>query len=277
MNSENFVFTCHDTSFFGTYRKANEAKATIVLVHGMGSHSGRYEDSVIPILLQNRFNVVSFDHFGHGKTGGKRGHNPGYKYVLQSVELTICKAKERFPNLPVFLYGHSMGGNVVINFSLKSTIKIDGVIATSPMLKLAMQPPAWKLLLGEIANKVAPSITLDSKLNPKHISRDESQISKYKDDPLVHSKISSNYSTVFFKMGKWALEHSDRLKMPMLLLHGTGDLICDYKASEQFAKGNTLVQLKLYEGGYHELHHDLCAKEMLNDVIYWLQNQNLKK
>ena len=109
-----FSFNIYKTNFYGQYWQAENTKAVVVLVHGMGEHSGRYHH-VAKKLTKNDFSVVAFDHFGHGKTSGKRGHNPSFEAVLDSVSNTIEKAKELFPKKPIFLYGHSMGGNVVIN------------------------------------------------------------------------------------------------------------------------------------------------------------------
>lgn len=265
-----FTFTYYKTSFFGSYWETSQNKAVVVLVHGMGEHLGRYKDSVIPALINNGYHVVAFDHFGHGKTEGKRGHNPGFKHVLQSVSKTLEKAKELFPNLPIFLYGHSMGGNTVINYTLRKHHDIKGVIATSPMLRLSMKVPKWKMLLGKITQTIIPSLTLSSGLDSSYISRIPKQVEKYNKDPLSHDKISPNYSISFIKSGEWAIQNAHQLQHPMLLLHGTGDLICDYKGSKAFADKNTKVTLKLYNNAYHELHHDKCKEKMLKDVINWL-------
>ena len=118
---------CCVTDFYGKTWQASNTKAVVVLVHGMGEHSGRY-NHVAKKLTENDFSVVAFDHFGHGKTSGKRGHNPSFEAVLESVTKTIEKAKELFPNKPIFLYGHSMGGNVVVNYSIRIKHQIKGVI-----------------------------------------------------------------------------------------------------------------------------------------------------
>lgn len=268
-----FHFNYQNTSFYGAYWSVPKGKATVVLVHGMGSHSGRYSDSVIPALIENNYNIVTFDHFGHGKTKGKRGHNPGFEHVLHSISIVIDKAKELFPKKPIFLYGHSMGGNAVINYALIKQPNIQGVISTSPMLRLSMKPPKWKMTMGKIAQKIAPSLTMPSGLNVNHISRIPEAITKYTNDKLTHDKISPNYSISFINKGEWAIQNASLLKIPLLLLHGTDDRICSYKGAEDFVKNNPNVTLKLYEGGYHELHHDLCQKEMLKDVIEWLKFQ----
>tara|TARA_B100000767_G_scaffold258170_1_gene266635 strand:- start:808 stop:1632 length:825 start_codon:yes stop_codon:yes gene_type:complete len=273
MTHKEFNFNIYKTNFYGQTWEAEKTKAVVVLVHGMGEHATRYTTSVIPKLLENNISVVAFDHFGHGKTSGKRGHNPGFNAVLESITKAIKKAKALYPNNPVFLYGHSMGGNAVINYVLREHNTLTGVIATSPFLRLAFQPPAWKLFMGRILQKIAPSITMPSELDANGISRVEAEVKKYIDDPLIHDKISPNFSLTFIESGEWAIENASQLKTPMYLLHGTGDQIIDYKGTQEFANTTDKATLKLYKEGYHELHNDVCKEEMLQDVVNWLNSQ----
>lgn len=273
MTPKEFTFNIYETCFFGGFFNPEKPKATVVLVHGMGEHFLRYSNSVIPYLTNNEFAVVSFDHFGHGKTEGKRGYCPSYKAVLDSIGYAVKKAEKLNPNLPVFLYGHSMGANAVINYVLKRNHQVKGVVASSPFLKLAFKPPFWKVFVGKIMQKLAPSITMNSGLNPKHISRIPQEVEKYKNDPLIHNKISPNFSLPFINSGMWAIKNAELLKIPALLIHGTNDKITDYKGSEEFAEKTKLATLKLYKNGYHELHNDLCKKNALKDITFWLNKQ----
>ena len=272
MTHKEFNFVFHNTKFFGQYWEAENTKAVVVLVHGMGEHSSRYND-VAKLLTDNNYSVVAFDHFGHGKTTGKRGHNPGFEAVLESVKLVIDKAKNLFPKKPVFLYGQSMGGNVVLNYALRRKTKLQGVIATSPFLKLAFEPPAVKLFFGKIIKKVAPSLTMGNELVVNHLSRIPEEVQKYVDDPLVHNKISPNYSLVFFDTGEWAIKNADKTKTPMCVFHGDADKITSHEGSKEFIQNSKTGTFKSYKGGYHELHKDSCRDEMLSDVIEWLNAQ----
>jgi alpha-beta hydrolase superfamily lysophospholipase len=272
MTHKEFNFNICNTEFYGQYWQAENTKAVVVLVHGMGEHSARYKH-VAKKLNENDFSVVAFDHFGHGKTAGKRGHNPNFDAVLESVSKTIEKATTVFENKPIFLYGHSLGGNVVFNYLLRKKHNIKGGIATGAFLKLAFEPPKLKLFVGKILQKIAPATTMPSGLDATGISRIDTEVNKYKDDPLIHDKISPNFGLTFIETGKWALENASNLKTPMLLLHGTDDKIIDYKAIEEFSNKTKKATLKLYQGGYHELHNDLCAEEVFQDIVDWLNTQ----
>ena len=272
MTHKEFNFTFHNEQFFGQSWTADETKAVVVIVHGMGEHSSRYHD-IAQLLNDNHYSVVAFDHFGHGKTTGKRGHNPNFEAVLESVKIVIEKAKKQFPKKPVFLYGQSMGGNVVLNYALRRKTKLQGVIATSPFLRLGFKAPAIKLFFGKIIQKIAPSLTLPNELVVDHLSRIPEEVQKYIDDPLVHDKISPNYSLVFFETGEWAIQNAHKTKTPICVFHGDADQITSHNGSKEFVQNSKSGTFKSYKGGYHELHNDTCRDKMLADVINWLDAQ----
>ncbi|RLD29001.1 MAG: alpha/beta hydrolase [Bacteroidetes bacterium] len=265
-----FKFNLHDTELFGQYWKPQTVEAVIVLVHGMGEHSSRYEQSVILHLINKGFGVVAFDQFGHGRTTGKRGHCPSYEALLETIDYAIKKAEALFPKKAIYLYGHSLGGNLVINYSLTKNHTLKGVIASSPFLRLAFNPPKWKVVFGKLVLKILPSLTLPSELEVEAISRDENEVQKYCDDELVHDKVSPMFIFPVIDAGEWAIVNANKLQVPMLVLHGTGDCIIDYKGSEEFCKNSTNAQLALFDNGYHELHHDLCKEEFIQTILKWL-------
>jgi len=274
MNQTEFFFNQNNTKLYGSYFKPQNIRAVIVLIHGMGEHFGRYIDHVIPHFYNNSIAVIAYDQFGHGKTKGKQGHNPGFEKVLDCVTVVINKSKEVFGNNPTFLYGHSMGGNVVINYVLRRKHQLKGIIATSPFLKLAFEPPVWKLKIAKVLLKIAPSLTMGNELDVTAISRDKNEVTKYINDPLVHDKVSPNYSILFIETGQWAIENANSLKTPLLLMHGTGDKLTNYNASQEFAKNaGSIVTLKLYEGAYHELHNDIVKNEVLDEMTTWLNKE----
>ena len=241
----------------------------------MGEHSGRYADFVVPQLFAAGYSVIAFDQFGHGLTEGKRGHCPNYEAVLNSVENLLSKSNEYLgSNLPTFLYGHSMGGNVVSNYLLRKESHVKGAVISSPMYRLAFDPPAWKLIAGKLMRNIYPAFQERTGLDASAISRDRAAVEKYINDPLVHDKITVNFSLPFFEAGEYAIENAKAMKVPALLIHGTKDALTDYKGSEAFAQNaGKEVSLKLYTDGYHELHNEPNKEAVLTDVITWLDKQ----
>lgn len=266
-------FTCHGKKFSGKSYLPDHPKAAVVLVHGMGEHSGRYTYSLIPELLASRIAVYATDHFGHGNTAGKRGHCPGYEAVLDSIEANLKIVQGNAPELPVFLYGHSMGGNAVLGYAMKRKPQLAGIISTSPLLEMAFTPPAWKMTMGRLLRSLLPSLTLPSGLNPEHISRDPGEVKKYIEDRLIHDKVSPNFVFPFLEAAQWMAANPEEMQLPVLLCHGTGDLITSYRATEVLAGKFRDARIELFDGGYHELHNDLEKEKLFEVVRSWIHQK----
>ncbi|VAW10030.1 Lysophospholipase; Monoglyceride lipase [hydrothermal vent metagenome] len=273
MELKEFALEAFNIKIHGNYAQPKTTKGVVVLVHGFGEHAARYQNSVVPMLLSTSLAVVSYDNFGHGKSGGKRGHCPNYEALLAILEMVITKATNLFPNVPLFLYGHSMGGNLVLNYALRRKNGLKGVIATSPYLRLAFQPPKWKMSIGKMMLNLMPSITLPSGLDSAGISRIPEEVAKYKNDALVFDEVSPMYSFPIMDAGEWAIENAAQLNVGTLLLHGTADPIIDCNGTKEFHQNSCKTTLKLFEGGFHELHHDLCKDEMLDTIKNWVKSK----
>ncbi len=273
MQHQEFFFNYQKHKLFGQYWLPKDCKAVILLVHGMGEHSSRYKDYVVPELLANNYGVVTYDNFGHGKSSGKRGHCPSYDALMEVTGIIYGKTEEISGGLPIFLYGHSMGGNLVINYVLRKSPEIGGAIITSPFLRLAFRPPAWKLLMGKLFLKVAPAITLPSGLDVKAISRVPEEVKKYKNDPMIHDKVSPVFSLPVMDAGVWAMDQASTLKLPVLIIHGTADQITDHTASLDFAEKTDYATFISFNDGYHELHNDLEKEKLLKNITSWIGNK----
>lgn len=268
-----FNFNLHKTTFFAQSWIPEKIEAIILLVHGMGEHSSRYGTHFANAFNKKNIAVITYDQFGHGKTEGKRGHTPSYDANLDSITEMLNITKEKFGGIPTFLYGHSMGGNLVANHIIRRQSFIKGAIISSAMLRLAFKPPAWKLKIGGLLRNVYPKFTETTGLEVEAISRDKKEIAFYKKDSLNHDKITINYSLPFFEAGEWAIKNAGILNKKIFIFHGTGDRITDFKASEHYAKNaGENATLKLYTDGHHELHNDICRKEVFNDIINWIES-----
>ncbi|MDG1572823.1 lysophospholipase [Robiginitalea sp. M366] len=243
----------------------------VVLAHGFGEHSGRYGNSVWPLLYEQGWAVLTFDWVGHGQSAGRRGSCRGYDQLLGQLSGAWNAAEDRFPGLLRVLYGHSMGGNLVLNFVLRGLGSPDGVVASSPYLRLAFRPPAWKWKLGRLLYHLAPRLTLASGLDPNGISTDPAQVRAYREDPLVHDRVSPSYSFPILDAGAWALKHAAQWQTPALVLHGTADPIIDPNGSREWCKKAPQTRLFLARGAYHELHHDHAWPEVSREVAQFLE------
>ena len=250
----------------------SKPKAVICIVHGMGEHSGRYAH-VAEYLVDAGYSVIAYDHRGHGKSGGKRGHTPSYDLLLDGVSDLLKQAEKIAPGSKKFIYGHSMGGNVVLNYALRRKPEIAGVIASSPWLKLAFEPPKFEVTLGTFVNNIFPGFTQSTKLDATAISRDKKEVEKYVNDPLVHDKISARFFVETYAAGNWALEHAAEMKWPLLIFHGTEDRLTSPEGSRQFAdKVKENCTFKLWNGLYHETHNEPEKEDVLTYIATWLDS-----
>lgn len=249
-----------------------EPQAVMCLVHGHGEHSSRY-DHVADFLNEHRIAVLAFDQRGHGKSGGKRGDTPSYETMLDDIALLLSKAKELCPECPQFLYGHSMGGNLVANFLLRRSSALQGAILSAPLFKVAFDPPKLDLFLARIMLRIYPAFTQATKLDSKAISRDPAEVEAYELDPLIHSMVSPRLSLSLLHNGQWALNNANLLKVPTLLMHGSADRLTLYAASKEFARrAGKVVDWHSWEGYYHEMHNEPEADRrlVLDTLMGWI-------
>jgi alpha-beta hydrolase superfamily lysophospholipase len=247
-----------------------ELKATICLVHGLGEHIGRYEH-VAEALTEKGYALLGFDLRGHGKSAGPRGHTPSYDALMDDITAFFGQIEARYPGLPRFSYGHSLGGNLVLNYALRCKPAWRGVIATGPWLKLAFDPPASKVSLGKMMNKILPGFTQASGLETAALSHDPAVVKAYENDPLVHDKISARMFVSTYDSGLWALEHAAEFLLPLLLMHGTADRLTSAEASRQFGEAaGKNVTLRLWDGWYHEIHNEPEKAQVFKEMTDWL-------
>lgn len=252
------------------WEPASSPKAVLVLVHGHGEHVGRYAH-VGKALADAGYILAGFDLRGHGKSAGLRGHIPSYDALMNDITAFNSMLRGKYPNGPLFLYGHSMGGNQVINYALRRQPKIKGVIATGPWLKLSLQPPPSKVVLGKIMNSIFPAFTQPSGLDTTGLSHDAEVVRLYDTDPLNHDKISARLFVSMYESGLWALDHAAELSLPLLLMHGGADPITSFEASRQFAaRAGEKVTLRIWDGLCHEVHNEPEQAEVFKVMIEWL-------
>ena len=277
MNHATFNFSTQDgLSLLGRIWKTpqQQPKGTVNLVHGIGEHSGRYAH-IAEALGEAGYHLASFDLRGHGLSEGKQGHTPSFDHLLDDVQLFLESTRERLsPNLPNFLYGHSLGANIVINYCLRRPTELTGVIATAPSFALAFEPPAIKLLLGKIMAAIMPSFTMNNALELDDLARDKAVVKAYKDDPFVHDRLSARLAMDILESGRYALEHAQEWRLPLLLMHGTADGIGSHQASRDFSqKANSQVELILWDGYYHEIHNDIGKEKVIEKLLVWLDEK----
>jgi alpha-beta hydrolase superfamily lysophospholipase len=275
MAAEEKTFTASDgiSIFTQTWQPQGKPRAIVCIIHGLGEHSARYEH-VAQYYLKHNYLVAAMDLRGHGRSGGQRGHSPSFEIVLEDISQFVHQIEQTYPGLPVFMYGHSLGGLLTINFALRNISQVKGFIVTSPNLAIAQKVAPWKLTLGKVFYSLLPTLSMPSGLDVNNISRDTAIVDKYKADPLVHDQASARFALDFINAGGWALHNPDKLKVPMLLMYGTGDRIVSGEAIRQFTKSNQLVNYREWDGLFHELHNEPEQESVLDYEREWIESHS---
>lgn len=263
--------------YFQGWEAEGPAKGVVCLVHGLGEHSGRYAH-VAEWLNRAGYQLVSFDLPGHGKSGGKRGDLPVYDVLSKEVTLLLSEARSRFPSLPQVLYGHSLGGLIVLYYILRLQPKIAAAVVTSPGLMTALHEQKGKVALAKLLGSVMPGMVMASGLDVKMLSRDPSVFERYQNDPLIHDRMTLGSAKNSMEAIRYIFENPMRLQLPLLLMHGTGDQLTYPKGSQEFASMVTpgYCTLRLWPGFFHELHNEPGKEEVFGYLISYLDEVTSK-
>ncbi len=244
----------------------------IGIIHGLGEHSNRYDDFA-EYFCKKGFGVYSIDLRGHGKSEGKRGHINNFKKLIDDSEEMFINIRKENLNVPMVMFGHSLGGCIALNYLCENQSKeIDLAIISSPWLRTVLEPPKFILYIQKILVGLFPSLTLNNRLDPYDLSKDTDIVKKYIEEPLVHNKISLKMFSEVNKAIDKIENESEKINIPVLLVHGKKDNIISFKGTEKVSKKINNSKLTLYEGLYHEPHNDLEKNEILADYTSFIKN-----
>jgi alpha-beta hydrolase superfamily lysophospholipase len=254
-----------------------EPEGVVCLVHGLGEHSGRYQHVAVR-LGKAGYSVTALDLRGHGNSSGKRGHATSLAKLHEDIDRLIQKARERFPGTPVFLYGHSFGGILVLSYTLTFQPDLAGLVVTGLALRTALHRQKLKIAMAKILGHVFPAMTLPSGLEPATICSDPIVVDGYECDPLVHDRISFGMATLSLREIDRLLTQAAEIRAPILLMHGRNDQLGYPEGSEEFAARMTGdCTLKIWEGMSHEIHNEPGKEEVFEFLVDWLDSKTRLK
>jgi len=250
-----------------------KSSALVLIVHGIGEHASRY-DKVANALNESGFAVYSFDLRGHGESSGKRGHIGSFKTTIEDIEAVVCRARETVGDIPLFIYGHSMGGGIALSRMVNSKSSTKGYIITSPWLLLVEKKPAALISASRVLRAIIPSFTIPTKLDASLISSDKRVVDLYRNDPLVHGMISAATAIDAIDSAEKVLGIGS-IPSPLFLAHGKSDGIVSIDGSRKLgSKGGKAVTYTEMDGA-HELHNEPSCFEPLMKGISAFINENL--
>jgi len=258
--------------FLRSWPSNNDPTYNIIIIHGLGEHSGRYKEFA-SFFMKKNIGVFSFDLIGHGKSDGLKGHISNIKDFTNSIEDVLIKVRRKYINTPIILFGHSLGGCLALNYLIERKSKeISLAIISSAWIETKIQIPKYLVIIQRVMHTLFPKVRISNRLDAKDLSKDIKIVDKYKNDPLVHDRISLNLLSEINKTIKKIKNKNYNIEIPVLIIHGKKDKIISYKGSELIHKKIKNSKLKLYDNVYHEPHNDNERKEILEYYYDFMKN-----
>lgn len=244
-----------------------EPWATVLLAHGGGEHSGRY-DHVAGDMVEAGLDVHSFDWIGHGTSGGKRWHIDTYDTYHDDLAERI--ASIRAPDIPLVLYGHSMGGLISLGYCLSRPDQPDYLVVTSPWLETAA-PPVLRAIVPVVA-RLFPHLRLDGGLKGEQLARNPEVGRAYFADQLVETKITAAWGAASLREQARVRAGLSKLQVPVFVVHGGADTIAHPRASAPLGDLPD-AERRLYPTLRHETHNEPEGPEVVAAIIEWLRSR----
>jgi acylglycerol lipase len=250
----------------------SEPKAVLMIVHGLGEHSGRYLN-VVNHFVPMGFAVYGMDHSGHGKSDGTRKYVDRFEDFITNVKSYFDRIQGWQAGKPIFLVGHSMGGLISAVYLLDHQTGLNGAIISGPSVKIPGNVSPVTVFIGKMLVALMPRLGL-LKTAPKGVSRDPAVVQAYMDDPLVYKgKTTVRLAAEMLKAMQRVSSEAARITLPILILQGGADWIVDPAGAEMLHNlvSSADKEIKIYDGLYHEVYNEPEHPQVLRDVELWIE------
>jgi alpha-beta hydrolase superfamily lysophospholipase len=246
-------------------------RAALLVVHGLGEHSGRYHDFAARAAAAG-ISTFALDLAGHGRSGGRRGHVASFDLHLRDVHTLRAIALAATGTLPLFVLGQSMGGLLTLRYLQEHGAGVRGGVLCSPWLETAAHVNRLKLVLAPLLSRLVPALPFRHGLRPEHLSRDPVAVAAYAADPLVQPYITPRAYTEVRAAVARVEAAPERLAVPLLFLAGDADRVVRTDRTLRLAQGlrGADVTVEVRAGGYHELLHEPDRAEAAATIIAWI-------
>lgn len=246
-------------------------KAIVLLVHGYGEHCGRY-NHVADTLARQGALVYAYDQRGHGHSQGPAAYVDQFEQYCDDLDDFYQYVQRQTPEVPVFLFGHSMGGLVTLLYVLNQQPALRGLLLSAPAISVNPDIAPFLRRMARVVGWLFP--TLPTVRSPEgSISRDPSVVEDAEKDPLnYHGRIPARTGAELIRAGEEAQQRLAELHVPFLVIHGTADLLTPPSWSKRlYAEAQAIDKtLQLYEGLYHETFNEPEQDQVLEDLGSWL-------
>lgn len=244
--------------------------AVMSLVHGLAEHCGRYEE-LAQHLNRNGIDVVGVDLRGHGKTEGPRGVSRQFSDIVGDVSTLVEETKTQYPGLPRFLFGHSLGGGLVLQRGMTTVDDpLSGYLVSAPLI--LPRKPVSRITRGlvKFLRKVSPTGTLPIPVSGKKISTIPEEQDRYDSDPLRHRRMGIGLAVDMIENGEGLFASASQWKKPLRMWHSKSDRITSFDASEHFASHAKNCEFTAFDEVLHETHHDRSRDDVYALIVEFI-------
>lgn len=250
--------------------EAVDPRGTLLLVHGLGEHSGRYRH-LAEVLAARGVSVFAFDLRGHGRSEGPRGDVSAFPRFLEDLLVLEDVMNEEAPQSPRFLLGHSMGGLIALERLRTLGGGYVGAVLSAPWLTVAQ--PGWLRRLGRAVGWLFPRVPVPGGLGPSRLTRDPQVAEAWRNDPLIHTRVTGGLFREVERVQRTLLRSGQLSTISLLFLVPTADRVVDSGVTLDFARGivGGNVDIEILEGVLHEPFNDLGREKVLEMVANWLE------
>lgn len=270
-HTERFIAGSRNRKIFTqTWQPEAPPRGVFLLVHGLGEHSSRYAD-LAAHFVQDSWAVVALDHNGHGRSDGTPGFMQDIDDFVRDVHLVRKQAESDFPEVPLFMLGHSLGGLISSLYLAEHQQGLAGAVLSGTLVRTPDHPGALQRAVISLLASVVPRLGL-VKLDASGVSRDAKVVQNYKNDPLVfHGRMTVGQLREMFGAMDRVVQQAAAISLPLLVLHGESDQMTDPQGSRQLfelavSKDKSLT---IYPGMYHEIFNEPEKVSVYAEVLQW--------
>jgi alpha-beta hydrolase superfamily lysophospholipase len=258
------------------WKPSGYPRASLCIVHGIGEHSGRY-DSWARKFCDKGIMVYAIDLRGHGHSEGQQGHIDHLSDFFDDINALVRRSKRNWGNLPQFIYGHSMGGALVLSFLLKRRQDFSGAIISSPWLQLVKPPGAFIQKMATFLDKVLPRISFHTGIKSTQLTQEAESQAQTDNDKLMHHHISVRLFNQLNGATSQVLKQANGFNLPLFFSHGSADTLTSFEATRHYAtRVGSMATFFPSEGASHEVHREANADEFFEGIMRWMEPK-LKK
>lgn len=247
---------------------AVQPRASVVVLHGLGEHAGRYGGFANQLAAAG-FAVTVLDYEGFGKSSGRRG-DVRYEPTCDALDLVIADERVRSGGAPVVLYGNSLGGLYAFLYAVDRGAELAGVVLSGPAFDSELRRQRLKIGIARLAGRIYPTLSLPNGLRFERMNRSPEAAAERMADPLVHGRATARFAVDVVAQMDRVAKVAPGLQVPLLVVHGDADLINPLSGSREVVRKVADATLKSYPGVHHGLKEEPEGPAILGDVIDWL-------